>query len=166
MKRGSKVNQERNRKAKAENNFSSYSNSQDNDSHKGKNGDFENDVNMAQDGSPNDEEMREDSYIYNNEESKKEETEQGRKHYSTSMKEGRRSNRVKTSKQMKNSKSKRSKNREMQSNGSNNAFKKLKRTHEEYSANDYRNGRDSIEEFTRYRSEKMARDREDIVETR
>lgn len=135
VKRHIKANQERNRKAKAEKNFSSFSNSQDNDSQKVKNEDYENDINMGQDGSPVDEEMQEDSYVYNNENSKKECTEQPRKHYSGSAKEGKRSNRARKTKEMKNSKSKRTKNREALRN--NVGLKKLKRTHEEYSGGDY-----------------------------
>ena len=116
---------------------------------------YENDVHMAPEASPNDEEMREDSYVYSNENSKKEAVDQPRRQYSDTPKEGRRSIRTRKIKESKNSKSKATKNR-----------KKLKRTHEEYAINDYKDKRDSIEEFTLYRSLKIAKEREDIIETR
>ena len=136
-------------------NYLSYSSSQDNESQKGKNGVFENDVNMVEDSPADNNQIQEDSDTYNHEDSKKETPAQSNKSSSGEIKEGRRSNRTRKMKESKPSREKMTKNR-----------KKLKRNHEEYSQQDYRNDRDSVQELTRYRSFKIAKEREDIVETR
>lgn len=144
----------REKKARASASFGSSSNSQDNDSDKDKNGVFDNDVNMAEEEVKEDFPMQEDSYVYNNETAKKSNQEPTPKAYSGQSKENRRSSRARKMKESK-QKPKMPKSR-----------KNRKRNHEEYSQLDYRNERDSISELTRYRSEKLAREREEIVEAR
>lgn len=146
-KKSVKSKAERSKKVKADANMSSYSNSQDNDSQKEKNGVFQNDVNMAEEAPNNEVDIQEDSYVYNYEESKKENAEMSAKASSTGAKENRRSNRTRKTKESKSSRAKLTQKR-----------KKLKRTHDEVSI--------SNEELTRYRSLKMAKEREDIVEQR
>lgn len=136
-------------------NSSSYSNSLDNVSQKDKNGVFESDAKMADESSEINNYAREDSQMSNNEESKKRNTELRSKNHSRETKENRRSNRTRKVKESKASKENMAKNR-----------KNLKRNHEEYSQQDYSIGRESVQELTLYRSLKMAREREDIVEAR
>lgn len=136
-------------------NSSSYSNSQDNVSQKGKNGVSEGDVKMAEETPEISNHAGEDSKMSSNEDSKKRNSVLSNKNFSGEVKENRRSNRTRKVKESKASREKMATNR-----------KKLKRNHEEYSQQDYNSGRDSIQELTLYRSLKIAKEREDIVESR
>mmetsp|Transcript_35029 Transcript_35029/g.34714 ORF Transcript_35029/g.34714 Transcript_35029/m.34714 type:complete len:120 (-) Transcript_35029:402-761(-) len=110
---------------------------------------------MADESSEINNYVREDSQMCSNEESKRRSTELSSKNHSRETKENRRSNRTRKVKESKASKENMAKNR-----------KNLKRNHEEYSQQDYSNERESVQELTLYRSLKIAREREDIVEAR
>ena len=129
-------------------------NSHNNDSQKDKNGIFEDDVNMVDDDEKEDSQMQEKSYIHKSETANKSNKDQTPETSSNQIKENRRSNRTRKTKESK-QKSKMSKNR-----------KSRKRNHEEYSQQDYRDNRSSIAELTKYRSLKIIKEREEIVESR
>ena len=133
--------------------FRSDSNSQENRSSKEKSPSFENDVNMEEE-SPEINLLPEDSGTYQQEESKDGETELNQKGFSGESKESRRVTKARKVKESKTDREKMAKRRS------------LKRSREEVSQIDYVNGIESIRELTRYRSLKIAKEREDIVDPR
>jgi hypothetical protein len=137
-----------------ENNSSVYSNSAENEASKPQKSEFVADGNMAIENSQLDEEMVEDSYYSQTDNGKKvaleidpngtvQESVDSRKETS------------KKRKQVKKSKS-----------GSFKAKKMIKRTVEDNSSNDYQRYHEPIEEFTKERSIKIVKERQDIVESR
>lgn len=149
-KRRYKTKFEKSKKTKAD--FSASSNSQDNDSHKSKNGVFESNGNMEVGVFWNDDEIQEDFSNSNNNNSMNDSQEVSGKKISGSFKEGKRSTKAR---KMKESKGKGTKSR-----------KKLKRSAEEYNNQQYRSEIDSLRELTKYRSLKLGKEREDQVEPR
>lgn len=133
--------------------FSSEVNPQENRLQKAKSSNFENEMIMEESQDHN---MGvEDSYTYQNEESKNDQFEMNHKGFSVASNDSRRVSRSRKAKKSKNTREKMARNRE-----------KLKRTHEEYSQMDYQSGIEAIRELTRYRSLKIAKEREDIVDPR
>lgn len=135
------------------NNYSSgYSNSADNESNKNKV--CAEDVNMAPENSQIDDEMGEESFMS--------QTDNGRKSYSevdgdgfNQMQSDGRKGISRKRKQTKKSKVKQEK-----------AAKITKRNIEEHQSNNYVYNRETVAQFTKYRSMKIAKEREDLVESR
>jgi len=128
-------------------------NSQQNRLQKAKSSCFENEMKMEESQDHN---MGvEDSYTYQDEESKNDQLDINPKGYSVASNDSRRVNKSRKAKKSKNSREKMARNRG-----------KLKRSHEEYSQMDYQSGIEAIKELTRYRSLKIAKEREDIVDPR
>lgn len=137
-----------------ENNSSYYSNSLDNESPQYNNGIYNGDVNMEQENSQVDDDMIEDSLNSQSEHVKKSPSENGASQSHQNHSNGRKGD-SKKRKQIKKNKSKSEKGKNV-----------LKRTAEEQHTSYHRNTTESVEYFTQIRSLKIAKDREDIVESR
>lgn len=126
----------------------------DNDSHKNKNNEYQEDVNMAAANSQIDDDLVEASYVSNTERDKKSCSELDVDNYSQMNTEGRKGDNRK---------------RKAVKKGRYN-MEKLKKTNkrsaEDYHPSNLRKEHESIAEFTKYRSMKMTKERDDIIESR
>lgn len=130
--------------------MSSFSNFGEEESQKNiKNIDYSEDINMAHDPSQIDEEMQELSCLSHTYVEKKAPSEPETEQFANGEKLKGEEIKIKESKGKKMLKR-----------------KKLKRTYEEYSNTEVKNYKDTIEEFTRYRSIKFSKENEDKVEAR
>jgi lipopolysaccharide export LptBFGC system permease protein LptF len=137
---------------KTENQSSGYSNANDNESLKAKNETFNDDVNMAAGASQMGEDLREESYISRSDSMAKSCSKADGDAYTNSASRKAERRKLRT-------------NKRVSAKNVNNR-KRLKRTHEESSHSDYKNERDSLEEIMHYRSIKIIKEREEIVEGR
>lgn len=139
------------KRAKIENQSSCYSNANDNES-QARNDALNDDVNMAAGASQLDDDLREESYISRTDSMGKSCSRADGDGYANTASQRAEKRKLRANKRL---------------NGKNlNSRKRLKRTHEESSYSECKNERDSLEDFTRYRSIKIAKEREEIVEGR
>lgn len=126
----------------------------DNESHKHKNGDVLEDVKMVNDVSQVDEEMGDAYFASQTEKDKKSISELDCDSYSQTPDDGRK-------------RDTRKRNSQKKAKGKSDRQKALnKRNVQEYNPSSFRRDSESVEDFTRYRSMKIAKEREDIVESR
>lgn len=126
----------------------------DNDSQKNKNIEYAEDVKMAQVASQMEEEMAEDSYMSQTDNGRKSCSEVDGDGYHQADSDSRKGD-VRKRKQIKKSKSKLEKMKKL-----------MKKEVEDFNSPGYRSNKETVEQFTRYRSLKIAKEREDIVESR
>jgi hypothetical protein len=129
--------------------MSSFSNSAEEESQKHKNLEYTDDANIVQQASQMDEEMQEESCMSHTDNGKKAPSDLDGDQFTNGEQIKGEERKIKESKNKKVLKR-----------------KKSKRNYEEYSNTDVKNYKDTVEEFTRYRSIKFARENEDKVESR
>lgn len=133
---------------------SCYSNSLDNESVNNKNVAYQDDVNMANVNSQLDDDMVEESYMSQTDKDRKSCSELEVEGYHQTQSDLRKGDPRKR-KQMKKLKSRQEKIKKL-----------IKRSPDDYNSPSYRSNKETVEDFTRYRSLKIAKEREDIVESR